>query len=368
MIKLEKLASFATQKGHGLLFPPEAKDISVTNLYSMQVQGQCNRMYVFSIIYSFGNHSFKKDFVLRTCIGEAEERMAREYRALMTLKAEGIPVPIAILLELDPKTIGAPFMIMEKIVGVSISNFLKDKENALMIVDMLARLMSSVHRIDPAILFGSDASGNGLGRTIEFRENVLSDLRSLINIGYITSLSPFIRRKYLSALMELEKAEIRCSPNTIIHADFGPDHVLSSDKGPIIIDWEGIRIGDPAYDVGWVYHVIRLEGQIMIDHKFVKASKQRRFDFNIGEEFVKCYERYAGSVPVNLEFYKNLAALKLAATLDLNVRPGLFSLSRAYRLRPKEILSQTIFAYDAIKSFKRDCESFLQKRNILQAN
>lgn len=365
MIRSKSIASFVEGKAHEFLFPTDATCIHVTDLYPMQVQGQCSRMYALSTAYSVKNRVFKKDFALKVGRGNAEERIAREYRALSALRSEGIPVPAAIALELDRSVIGAPFMIMEKINGISSSNFLNSKENALATVDMLAKLMSSLHKVNPAILFGKDLPGDMLARAVEFRKSELSELREEINVGYLTSFSPRIRRKYLDAVEKLEKCETHCSPMTLIHADFGPDHVLLSDKGPIITDWEGIRMGDPAYDLGWLYHVIALEGQVIIDHRFVMESRQTTLDFDIGEEAVKCYEKYAGSIPVNLEFYKSLVALKLATTLDLHVRLGYASFSRILRLRPQEILSQTVFAYGAIKSFKKSCELFLHKRDLL---
>jgi aminoglycoside phosphotransferase (APT) family kinase protein len=322
-------------------------------------------MYVFSVTYSLKNCEFRKEFVLRTCRDNNEERMMKEYKALKALKAQGLPVPTAIELELQKDIIGAPFMIMEKINGASASNFLGDEKNALAIVDMLAKLLASLHKVDARILFRTDLSENKLEQSVKFRESMLSELKEVINIGYITSFSPFVRRKYLQALMKLEKCKMQGFNLALIHADFGPDHVLLSECGPVITDLEGIRLGDPAYDVGWVYHAIKLEGRIMIDHRFVKASKQMKYDFDLGEKFVECYKKYYGSIPVNLEFYKNLNALKLLARLDLHVRPGYASVSRIFRLRPQEILSQTIGAYGTIRSFKRYCEFFLQSRNIL---
>jgi aminoglycoside phosphotransferase (APT) family kinase protein len=322
-------------------------------------------MHVFSIRYSLRDRLFRKLFVLRTYGDRSEERMAREYKTLKTLQAQGIPVPGTLLLETDRRTIGEPFMIMEKVNGVSASNFLNNEENALSTVDMLAKLLASLHKVEPKLLFQTNVSENTLSRALEFRESMLSQVRDRINIGYITSLSPFVRSKYLKAMMKLEETKMRPSRLALVHGDFGPDHVLLSQKGPIIVDWEGIRMGDPAYDVGWVYHIIRLEGQTFIDHRFVKASKRTSINFDLREEFVKCYEKYNGSKPANLEFYKDLLALKLAATFDLFVRPGFFSLSRSLRFRPKEILSQTVFACSAIISFKKYCEFFLQDRNIL---
>jgi len=322
-------------------------------------------MYVLSTSYRQRNRVSRKDFVLKTSRGNSEERIAREYRALKVLKPKGIPVPTAIALELDRNAIGAPFMIMEKIDGASSSNFFNNRANALATVDMLAKLMASLHKVNPDILSETDAPENMPVHAGGFRESVLSELKDQISIGYITSLSPLIRRRYLKALKKLEESQSKDSCMTLIHADFGPDHVLLSDKGPVITDWEGIRMGDPAYDLGWLYHVVGLEGHIMIDHRFVKASRQATFDLDMGEEAVRCYKKYAASTPENLEFYKSLAALKLAATLDLHVRLGYPSFSRILRLRPMEILSQTVFAYGAIKSFKENCESFLHERGIL---
>lgn len=365
MIKSRDIASFVARKSHELLFPTDATDIRLTDLYLMRVQGQNGRMYVLSTSYRHRNCVCKKDFVLKTSRSNGGERLAREYRALKALKPKGIPVPTAIALELDRNVIGAPFMIMEKINGVSSSNLFNNKANTLATVDTLAKLMASLHKVDPDILSETDAPGNMPVHADGFRESVLSGLKDQISIGYITSLSPLIRRRYLEALKKLEEFQTKDSRMTLIHADFGPDHVLLSDKGPVITDWEGIRIGDPAYDLGWLYHVIGLEGHSIIDHRFVKASRQATLNLDMGEEAVRCYEKYAGSTPENLEFYKSLAALKLAATLDLHVRLGYPSFSRILRLRPKDILSQTVFAYGAIKSFKENCESFLHERGIL---
>jgi aminoglycoside phosphotransferase (APT) family kinase protein len=365
LIKSTDVASFVEKKGKELLLPTDATDIHLTGLHLMQVQGQSSRVYVLSTSYRQRNCSSRKDFVLKTSRGNSEEAIVREYRALKALKPKGVPVPTAIALELDRSVIGAPFLIMEKIDGASTSNFFTNKANALATVDMLAELMASLHSVNPDILSETDLPEKRQVQEVRFRESVLSDLRGQISIGYITSLSPIIRRKYLKALKKLRESQTKGSQMTLIHADFGPDHVLLSDKGPVITDWEGIRIGDPAYDLGWLYHVVGLEGHIMIDHRFVKAPRQIAFNFGIGEEAVRRYKKYAGSVPENLEFYENLAALKLATTLDLHVRLGYASLSRVLRLKPNEVLSQTVFAYGAIRSFKENCESFLHERGLL---
>jgi len=365
MIKNSRICSFFTKNGYGLLFPTDAENVQVSNLHSMRIQGMSNRMRVFSIAYTSRKRVFRRVLVMRIYRNQSREKLSREYRALKMLKAKGIPVPEALMLEADGRAVGEPFMVMEKINGVSASYFLDNDENALSTVDMLARLLASLHTIEPTTLFPCGVSKSELAGTLEFRESILSQVRRRISLGYITSLSPLIRSQYLKAITRLEMTKVQPSRLTLIHGDFGPDHVLLTQNGPVIVDWEGIRVGDPAYDVGWVYHIIRIEGQAMIDHRFVRVPNRASISFDLGEEFLKHYEHYSGSEPVNLGFYKDLAAIKLATILDLHVRPGAFFLDRLLRLPPKEILSQTVFARGTIKSVKNYCESFLQERNIL---
>lgn len=365
LIKAEGISSYITKSGRGILFPSDAKDVCVSDLFSLQVQGLNNKMYVVPIRYHSENRQLKKLLVFRICEDKHAQRLVKEYRALKALKAHGIPVPTGLILETDQRIIGAPFIIMEKITGESASNFLDSNENALLTVDLLAKLLASLHKLQPEILFQTVMKKNSLEEASEFRDSMVSQIRHLVNVGYITGLSPFARRRYLTTLKKLKEIEMQPCRLALVHCDYGPDHVLLTRKGPVITDWEGIRSGDPAYDVGWVYHIIRLEGQAMIDHRFVRTPRQGSVDLDLREEFVKCYEKYAGSRPANLEFYKALVALRLATVLDLEIRPGFFFLSRVLRLRPQEVLSQTVLAYNTIKSFKEYCDHFLQKSSAL---
>lgn len=365
LIKAERISSYITKSGRGTLFPSDAKDVRVSDLFSFRAQGLNNKMYVVPIRYHSENRQLKKLLVFRICEDKHAQRLAKEYRALKALKAHGIPVPTGLILETDQRIIGAPFIIMEKITGKSASNLLDSNENALPTVDLLAKLLASLHKLQPEILFHVDTKKNALEEASEFRNSMMSQIKHLIDVGYITGFSPFARRRYLTTLEKLKEVEMQPCRLALVHCDYGPDHVLLTRKGPVITDWEGIRSGDPAYDVGWAYHIIRLEGRAMIDHRFVRAPRKVPVDLDLREEFVKCYERYAGSRPANLEFYKALVALRLAAVLDLEIRPGFFFLSRVLRLRPQEVLSQTALTYNTIKSFKEYCDHFLQKSGAL---
>jgi len=354
-------STFVRKVGHDLLFPSTATDIHVDEPYKLQVQGLSTKMYGFSVGYTL-DRQIRNTFILRIYRDRTEEKMSREYRALKILKAHGIPVPTAFILEMDKRTIGEPFMIMEKIEGASASHFLRNEEHALTTVNMLAELLALVHRLDPTVLFHS----NRLGNQSEFAQQRLSQIKKLINIEYITSLSPFRRRKYLDAAKNLEETKMKHFRQALVHGDFGPDHVLITQKGPVVVDWEGISSGDPAYDVGWTYHILMLEGRNVIDHRFVKFEEQKTANVDLREQFVKCYEKHTGRKLDNLEFYKDLVALGLAARYDLYLRLGPFSMFRNLLLiGAKQTFARTLFARSATKSFQNYCIRFLESRGIL---
>jgi len=361
-VNQKKFVDYVRNTGPSLLFPSDATELRITDLQKMDTQGLSNRMYVFSITYYLGTRLYQNPFLLRVYRGSDEDRWIREYKSLKTLKAHGIPVPKAYALEVDSKKIGVPFMIMEKVEGLSSSHFLNTEKNALAVVDSLARTLASVHKLDPSVLF----KRNGLDNQIEYVQEKILKIEKLVKLEYSTNFSIFARTKYLDAIRKLKEVKIEKDKPTLVHGDYGPDHVLFGKNGPVIVDWEGISMGDPAYDVGWMYHVLLLEGRYLIDHRFVSTKEQNAFNIDLREHFVKRYENYFGKRPANLEFYKILAAIRLAVVLDLYLRPGLFSICRNLRsMGLSRTLTQIIFARGSIKSFHNYCLEFLDDESIL---
>jgi aminoglycoside phosphotransferase (APT) family kinase protein len=319
-------------------------------------------MYSFLTKYISRGNAYEKYFVLRLYKRQTKEICLREYTALKTLKTQTVLVPEVFALEMDKSVLGAPFMIMEKIDGISASHLLKNGKDVVATVDMLASVLAAIHAVNPTVLFDKIDSEN----QFVFVKEKLSEIRNLINIQYITGFSPFTLKKYLNALKKLEKATIENSTQTLIHGDFGPDHVLLANKGPVVLDWEGVSLGDPAYDVAWTYHILMLEGVNMIDHKFVKSQGRRLFNVDLRERFIECYKSHSAWKLANLEFFKILTALRLVALFDLYSRPGLFSLYRNLMLMgPRKTLAQNILHRGAIRSFQDYCIRFLQSKAIL---
>jgi aminoglycoside phosphotransferase (APT) family kinase protein len=261
--------------------------------------------------------------------------------------------------ETEKETIGHPFFVMEKVNGVSASHLLRNERDSLQTVEIIAKTLASVHRVN-ANLFSQDKRMNH-----QFAQQKLSNIEKLVNIEYVANLSPFLRANYLRVIRKLREEAPRDFTPTILHGDFGPDHVFITDNGPVIIDWECADLGDPAYDVGWAYHIMLLEGQSMIDHRFVPSHGQKTLSSDLGEHFVRCYENCHGKLD-NLSFYKNLAAIRLLTIFDPYLRPNLYSsLRNVMYMGVRETISRTFNIRSDTRSFHNYCTRFLRKGGYL---
>ena len=67
------------------------------------------------------------------------------------------------------------------------------------------------------------------------------DLKKTIN--ELVDLPQEVRRKILDRLEQLPDGTAIC------HLDFHPDNIIMSSHGPVVIDWTGVKRGDPLADV-----------------------------------------------------------------------------------------------------------------------
>jgi tRNA A-37 threonylcarbamoyl transferase component Bud32 len=60
--------------------------------------------------------------------------------------------------------------------------------------------------------------------------------------------SPSVRDALLALVGETEAA----TPRSLVHGDFTPKNVLVASAGPVLLDWEVVHVGDPAFDLATV--------------------------------------------------------------------------------------------------------------------
>ena len=105
----------------------------------------------------------------------------------------------------------------------------------LPVVTALARGMAVLHRLDvPAGLAGADGAA------------LFETLRLDPYYRHVAARRP----EHAAALTELIADCTSAQPAQLVHGDFTPKNVLATGGPPVLLDWEVIHAGDPAFDLG----------------------------------------------------------------------------------------------------------------------
>jgi aminoglycoside phosphotransferase (APT) family kinase protein len=282
------------------ILPHTAKDVHVHDVHRLKDQGATSLVYSFYLTYLSKGLKQQKEFVLKF-YKHISEKSVLVFSLLKTLKEYNIPVPNAYYFEADSRTLGKPFIIMEKIIGKNARHFLNDDLNAQIIVDKMAETLARVHKLDINHLQNSKI----LRKQYELRKQRLLKIWFFIKkrCPNFLGFCPLRERRFVTAVKQLEEVKLRKHRHTLLHMDYEPDHVLVSNDNFIIVDWRDASIGDPAFDVAWTYHKLRLG--------------RERAKVDLGEYFVMSYEKYLGRRLVNLEFWKDMVAIELALFFHL---------------------------------------------------
>lgn len=222
-------------------------------------------------------------------------QVGREYQVMAALMDSAVPVPRMRCLCTDKSVIGADFYVMDYVSGRVFSDAslpgLNPEERRGIYLD-LARILASLHRIDPA-----DVGLGDFGRP----GNYFSRQISRWTKQYRASATD--RIEAMERLMEWLPENVPDSEQmSIVHGDFRVGNCLIGQDSPTVaavIDWELSTLGDPLADLGYACQMY-----------YITA-----FEFGLGDRdldklgipdmttFVAEYCRHAGMEKVeNLEF------------------------------------------------------------------
>ena len=142
---LSDYLSCSFSKGTSDIVPFGATNIRVHKL--SRIRGGRHDTYAFSITFC---HEEKK-LMLRLILKLYKERKVAEraYRTLRALERVNFPVPHAYILETNEKLLGAPFVIMEKVDGQTMYNYVKhlSKEGLLNFFERFAETLTVLHEL-----------------------------------------------------------------------------------------------------------------------------------------------------------------------------------------------------------------------------
>jgi len=257
------------------------------------------------------------DPVLSAYIHDEDLRKCnREFQALRGLGSVGFSVPEVFLCECDPRFLGYPFIIMQK------EEVIQKNFNEL--IDCFASTLANLHNLKV----------NELGISIlrpPKNENAFAK-RWPIHFTYYLNLETKHDKKLKKdfdlaiSLLNSNAPNNSCPQYCLAHGDYHPGNVcITKDSKMVVLDWDSIEIGDPAYDVGYAYHFI----------KFFSDPKNPNTAERTADRFISEYQKnFHGDISPRLEFYKLVGILGTS----IYCSSGLSNPIYAYKYRRRKVL------------------------------
>jgi hypothetical protein len=359
--RLEDYLRLKSSYGDLSLIPKGANNVRVSNI--KKLSGGVNNI-VNSFLLTFMKEGFEQrfDLVLKAYtenvglwfdIHRPDEDIrpyVREFQALKSLERVGFPVPPTYLCECDSFFLGHPFVIMrkEKVIQESINN-----------LDCFAATLARLHNLKvdklriKSLKFPKDDSAFAMQRSICLKHflNETKHYRSLEKDF-----------NYAINWLESNVMDNKCPKYCLIHGEYHPGHTLmTSDERLEVIDWEGVALGDPAFDVGYAYHMVKLMNNVKNPNSGERAA----------EHFVSEYTKnFQGDIHRRLEFYKVVGILGvtievsswISNPLEAYRRFGHKALARALAfpfLRSNFLVKKWLNS-DFLVSYLQYCQDFIE--------
>jgi len=178
--------------------------------------------------------------------------MGREHRVMTALWETPVPVPRTLALCTDEDVLGAPFYVMDRVVGHIVRDALPDnyattEAERLSISHGLIDVLADLHGVDPAAVGLSD-----YGRPNGYLERQIARWTKQ---WAATRVPDDPAGDDLDRLATRLADQMPSSPTgPVVHGDYRMDNVLLDPDTPgkvaAVLDWELSTLGDPLADIG----------------------------------------------------------------------------------------------------------------------
>ena len=230
--------------------------------------------------------------------------MAREYRIMTALAGTDVPVPETHRLCEDESVIGAPFYVMQNVVG---EVYRTAKAAAGLGIDRLTavarelgEVLARLHRVDAdAVGLADFGRPEGyLGRQLARWSKQLAASRSR-EVAGIDEL----RDRLVAGLPDTPRS-------TIVHGDYRLDNVIlgPDDRIRAVVDWEMATLGDPLTDVG----MLLLYWEMLVSGRGMFGAVPAGAEFPRRDVLLGAYAAAGGAELDHLSWYLAFATFKLA--------------------------------------------------------
>jgi aminoglycoside phosphotransferase (APT) family kinase protein len=178
--------------------------------------------------------------------------MAREHRVITALGGTPVPVPRTLHLCTDPSVLGAPFYVMERVVGVHVAEelppgYADQPAERRAIGEGFVDVLADLHAVDPVAV--------GLG---EFGRPEGFLARQVRRWTMQWEATRDTERPALDALAaRLAQTVPTTQRSSVVHGDYRLDNCLLDPGLPgrisAVLDWEMSTLGDPLTDLGMLF-------------------------------------------------------------------------------------------------------------------
>ncbi len=185
------------------------------------------------------------DLVAKIFDAGSGTKAEREFEVIRRLGSAGYPVPAAYAYDASTETLGAPFIVIEKITGGTLWDvfFAESKEKQGGVLALNTRLMAQLHDIPPAKVLPGEKALRTRRRVLDIVEY---EERQLDEHGLRDAFTPLV--EWLTGNAE----GVSDNPPCVIHRDFHPRNILLRRDGtPAVVDWASCAIGDFREDLCW---------------------------------------------------------------------------------------------------------------------
>jgi aminoglycoside 3'-phosphotransferase-2 len=215
------------------------------------------------------------------------DRAEREFKTLSLLQNAGLSVPKAYFWRKKSKTVSRSYLIMEKIPGVILSDYLqqnKSEDEYIEYFNLFIQEMVNIHNVNWKNLFPEVKSQNLDEDPYFYVDKVIKFPKEKIIEFKIVELMPIIEW--------LEQNKEKSKHLSMLHGDFHFNNViLTPENKLVVIDWADIRLGDFRHDLAF---------------SIVATSS---VGVEVTDSFTELYETLSGRKVKNIEYYMILSIL-----------------------------------------------------------
>jgi aminoglycoside phosphotransferase (APT) family kinase protein len=238
--------------------------------------------------------------------------MVREHRVLSALEGTAVPVPRTLHLGDADSPLGAPFFLMERVVGHVCRNelppgYAETPDERRAIGEALIDVLASLHTIDPSAIGLAE-----FGRPAGFMERQLRRWSQQWEAS---------RTEDLPALDALRDDLLRSLPEervqSIVHGDYRLDNTVLHATRPgtivAVLDWEMSTLGDPLTDLGALlaFWSEEPDAEVLTAARIV-APVTAAAGFPSRADVIERYSRRTGFDVSDADWYQSFAFFKLA--------------------------------------------------------